>query len=61
MKSYSTVCPCKRTKCERHGNCSECMLHHRNSNKQPLTACERKIKKEERAAKREEKRSSRKN
>jgi hypothetical protein len=22
------ACPCKRTACERHGNCAECREHH---------------------------------
>lgn len=30
-------CPCKRIKCERHGNCDACRKHHADS----TTACER--------------------
>ena len=24
-------CPCKRTKCSRHGKCAQCLSHHENS------------------------------
>ncbi len=34
-------CPCKRVKCERHGNCAACKQHHHDSVKRPLTTCER--------------------
>ena len=34
-------CPCKRKKCERHGDCNACIAHHHNSHRKPLTACER--------------------
>ncbi len=34
-------CPCKRKKCERHGDCDACKEHHHNSARKPLTACER--------------------
>ncbi len=33
-------CPCKRTKCERHGNCTECRDHHENV-KHMTVACDR--------------------
>lgn len=33
-------CPCKRTKCSRHGNCVACREHHGNPKQNP-TACER--------------------
>lgn len=36
-------CPCKRTKCERHGKCAECIEHHRTKRYPP--ACERANKK----------------
>lgn len=32
------VCPCKRTQCQRHGKCAECIEHH---NKKLLPACMR--------------------
>lgn len=35
------ACPCKRKKCERHGDCRACMEHHHNSRGKSLTACER--------------------
>ena len=37
----SQVCPCKRKKCERHGNCDACRAHHHDSSRKPLTACAR--------------------
>ncbi|WP_310603670.1 hypothetical protein [Anaerosporobacter sp.] len=44
----NTDCPCKREKCDRHGNCEECKAHHRDSKSQPLTTCERLKRKEAR-------------
>ena len=41
-------CPCKRVKCERHGDCAACMAHHHAPGKKLLTACERIAAKEER-------------
>lgn len=46
-------CPCKRTKCERHGDCEACREHHHTSSGKPLTACDRK---EQRRAERIKKR-----
>ena len=37
----SQGCPCKRKKCERHGNCDACRAHHHDSSRKSLTACER--------------------
>jgi len=34
-------CPCKRKKCERHGNCDECRKHHAGSKRQLPVACEK--------------------
>ena len=34
------ACPCKRKKCERHGDCKSCMAHHHASARKPMTACE---------------------
>lgn len=28
-------CPCKRTKCERYGNCDACREHHKNLKSSP--------------------------
>lgn len=36
------ACPCKRVKCERHGDCAACRAHHHASQRKPLTACKRK-------------------
>lgn len=36
------ACPCKRVKCERHGDCAACRAHHLASQRKPLTSCERK-------------------
>ena len=44
----SESCPCKRTKCERHGNCAACRAHHREKGK--MTKCERLAQKEQRRA-----------
>ncbi|MDD3919624.1 MAG: hypothetical protein PHO41_00395 [Eubacteriales bacterium] len=40
-------CPCKRTKCSRHGNCVACREHHRDEKQKP-PACERPAKRERR-------------
>ncbi len=42
-------CPCKRTKCERHGNCTACKEHHIAKKNSP-TYCEKLTEKEERRA-----------
>ena len=34
------ACPCKRKKCERHGDCKSCMAHHHASARKTMTACE---------------------
>lgn len=34
-------CPCKRKKCERHGNCEECRKYHAESKNQRPVACEK--------------------
>lgn len=34
-------CPCKKKKCERHGNCEECRTHHAESKRQRTAACEK--------------------
>lgn len=47
-------CPCKRTKCERYGNCNACREHH--NDKKSLTFCDRLKKKEQRKADRKRKR-----
>ncbi|MGI6152161.1 MAG: hypothetical protein ACOYIR_09490 [Christensenellales bacterium] len=40
LQDGMTSCPCKRTKCKRHGKCAECIAHHRNSPYPPQ--CQRK-------------------
>ncbi len=35
------VCPCRRIKCVRHGNCAECRAHHHKLKKLQLPWCER--------------------
>lgn len=35
------TCPCKKKKCERHGNCDECRKHHSESKRQRPVACEK--------------------
>jgi hypothetical protein len=39
-ESNEQNCPCKRIKCERHGNCAACKEHH-YTKKKYLPACER--------------------
>lgn len=34
-------CPCKRTQCERHGDCSACRVHHNNMKRKMRVACDR--------------------
>lgn len=34
-------CPCKKKKCERHGNCDECRKYHAESKRQRPVACEK--------------------
>lgn len=48
MKEKEEKCPCKRTGCKRHGDCTACTEHHHASKKIPLTTCERLKKKRER-------------
>jgi hypothetical protein len=48
MENKNDNCPCKRTKCERYGDCIACKEHHNTSDKKLLTACERIEAKEER-------------
>lgn len=38
-------CTCKRTKCERHGNCEECIAHHKEKETKYLPYCMREKKK----------------
>lgn len=37
-------CPCKKKKCERHGDCDACRKHHAESKHQRPVYCERKKK-----------------
>ena len=54
----NTNCPCKRTKCERHGDCDKCReYHHNKHSKKSLTRCEKLEKKEQRTVNRHRKRS----
>ena len=43
-----TDCPCKRTKCSRHGRCDECRAYHA-SDKRNVPACDRLAAKKARA------------
>ncbi|WP_255883845.1 MULTISPECIES: hypothetical protein [unclassified Ruminococcus] len=49
MQKLNPGCPCKRIKCERHGNCEECKKQHALKKKY-LPACERIKQKEQRNA-----------
>ena len=35
-------CPCKKKKCERHGNCEACREHYVESKRKRQVACEKK-------------------
>lgn len=41
MEQQEKTCPCKRHRCERHGDCAACKAHHRAMPRKPLTACEK--------------------
>ena len=34
-------CPCKKTDCERHGDCAACMAHHHDPQHETKTECDR--------------------
>lgn len=53
MESNKTkACPCKRTACERHGDCAACKEHHHSScGRYPLATCERLAAKKKNAGK----------
>lgn len=36
-------CPCKKSSCIRHGNCTECRKHHAESKRQRPVKCQRHI------------------
>ncbi len=38
-------CPCKRTKCEHHGKCEECIAHHKEKETKYPPYCMKKTKK----------------
>jgi hypothetical protein len=52
MEYNNENCPCKRTECERHGNCTACREHHSSLKGKSLTYCERLKEKEERRSRR---------
>ena len=53
----NTDCPCKRTKCERHGNCDECRdYHHNKKSGITLTRCEKLEQTEQKRADRQKRR-----
>ena len=35
-------CPCKKKKCERHGNCEACREHYAESKRKRPVSCEKK-------------------
>lgn len=51
MQEIKKDCPCKRTKCERHGQCDICREHHKLK-KKTLPYCERMKQKTERKERR---------
>lgn len=57
IKMNNITCPCKRTKCERYGNCDECRAYHHNKNSgKTLTRCEKLENKEQKRAAKQRKR-----
>lgn len=38
-------CNCKKTKCERFGNCEACIEHHKTHKRYPLPYCTRQLEK----------------
>lgn len=47
MECINENCPCKRTNCERHGDCVACKEHHHSLEQKLMTSCERiKVKEE---------------
>jgi hypothetical protein len=49
MEREQRPCPCKRLKCERHGDCAACRQYHREHKKYP-PYCERAGKNREKRA-----------
>ena len=47
VKEDEINCPCKRIKCERHGDCKACREHHNAKKRKVIPACDRKRAKEE--------------
>lgn len=41
LKNGTDQCNCKKTKCERHGNCKECMDYHKSSKRYLVPYCKR--------------------
>ena len=35
LENGKNICTCKKTKCERHGKCKECIEYHNNSKRLP--------------------------
>ena len=48
----SVDCPCRRTKCPRHGDCTACREHHRASGRKKRTYCEKRAQKQAHKAER---------
>ncbi len=41
-RNQNTKCPCKKLKCERHGNCDACREYHKTDGNKYIPVCERK-------------------
>lgn len=41
LESGTETCPCKRVKCERHGDCAACTEHHSTKKHPPYCKRER--------------------
>jgi hypothetical protein len=41
MPEFRDDCPCTKKKCERHGNCRQCVIYHAGSKRQRAPFCVR--------------------
>lgn len=41
LENGNIKCSCKNSKCIRHGNCKDCIEHHKTTSKNKLPHCKR--------------------
>ena len=41
LENGKETCSCRWKNCKRHGNCAECIAHHKKSEKYPLPSCKK--------------------